>query len=80
MPFYWFVWTDEIIEHLAQHGVTREEFAAVVCNPQWQGNSASSGRPMATGWTEEGRYLLCVYEFIDEVTILPVTAYEPDEE
>ena len=28
------------------------------------------------GETLDGRYLLCVYEYIDELTILPITAYE----
>lgn len=34
MPFYFFVWTPEIIAHLAQHDVTPEEFEQVVTNPR----------------------------------------------
>ena len=26
MPYYFFVWTPEIVEHLAEHDVTPEEF------------------------------------------------------
>ena len=30
MPYFEFLWTDEIIEHLADHGVTVDEFEHVV--------------------------------------------------
>jgi len=30
MPFYFFHWTDEIVEHLADNGVTPDEFEAVM--------------------------------------------------
>ena len=33
MPYYEFVWTDEIIEHLAEHGVGPKDFEAAVMNP-----------------------------------------------
>lgn len=39
-----------------------------------------TGRPIAFGVTAAGRLLVCVYEHIDDDTILPVTAFEPDEE
>jgi hypothetical protein len=28
------------------------------------------------GYTTAGRYLICVYELIDDVTVYPITAYE----
>jgi len=31
------------------------------------------------GYTADGRYVMAVYEELDEVTILPVTAYEVPE-
>lgn len=77
MPFYYFIWTDEIIEHLALHEVTQEEFEDVVCDPDRVEQSRSSDRLVALGYTSTGRYLACVYELIDETTVLPVTAYEP---
>ena len=41
--------------------------------------SRSSGRPCCWGETSDGRHLFCVYEFLDDMTIIPVTAYEvPD--
>lgn len=78
MPMYFFYWTDEIVDHLDQHGVSIEEFETIVQQPDRQGISRSSGRPFAVGQTEDGRVLLCVYEFIDDVTIEPVTACEID--
>ena len=79
MPFYLFIWDGENEEHLAEHGITPEEFSEVVCDPYRVEKSRSSGRPIAFGYTSSGRYLACVYEMIDETSIYPVTAYEPEE-
>ena len=76
MPFYFFHWDDETEEHIQQHGVSADEFEAVVCEPDQLDESRSTGRPIAFGWTGDGRYLCCIYEHIDEDTILPITAYE----
>ena len=79
MPFYLFVWNDAIVQHLAEHGVLPEEFEEVVCSPQSTKSSRTAGRPVAFGETVEGRSLVCVYELLDEVTVLPVTAFEGEE-
>jgi hypothetical protein len=79
MAFFNFLWTDEIVEHLAEHGVTQDDFEHVVSNPTRRGTSRSSGLPVAWGHTEDGRYILAVYEELDDGTILPVTAYEVPE-
>ncbi len=76
MPFYFFAWTDETVEHLAEHGVMPEEFEEVLCDPMATETSRTTGRPVALGFTAEGRYLVCVYEHADADTIIPVTAYE----
>ena len=77
MPYYFFQWTAEIIEHLAENGVSPEEFEAVVCNPTEATTSRSSGRPAAIGDIAPGRRLFCVYELLDDkMTVIPVTAYE----
>jgi hypothetical protein len=80
MPFYLFTWTDEIIAHLAENGVESEEFEFVVCNPQFVDTSRASGRPISIGRSCDGRTLVCVYELLDDVTVLPVTAFEPEAE
>jgi hypothetical protein len=80
MPYYFFVWTEQRIAHLADNDVTPEEFEEVVCNPAGTTVSHSSGRPIAYGKTSTGRTLMCVYEFADSDTVVPFTAFEPDEE
>ena len=47
MPHVLFVWNDEIVEYLAEHGPT-----------------------------STGKYLACVFEYIDRDQVIPVTAYE----
>ena len=58
------------------HGVTPEEFESVVDTSGMRGRSRATGRPCCWGNTPDGRYVICVYEYIDEMTILPITAYE----
>jgi hypothetical protein len=74
-----FIWTDEIVEHLAEHGVSQDDFERVVSRPDSKGVSRSTGLPCAWGYTEDGRYIIAVYEEIDDTTVLPVTAYEVPE-
>lgn len=76
MPYYDFVWNAEIIGHLEEHGISAEDFEEVVSSPQEIGESKSSGRPCCWGETPDGRLLFCVFEKINDNTILPVTAYE----
>jgi hypothetical protein len=79
MPYYYFMWTDEIVEHLAEHGLTPEDFERVVCNPTDVRKSRSSDLPAAFGYTEDGRHIIAVYDFLDDMTILPMPAYEVPE-
>jgi hypothetical protein len=76
MPFFDFFWNDEIVEHLAEHGVSVGDFEEVVSNPELRGESRTTRRPCCWGEAVDGRYLFCVYEYVDEMTIVPVTAYE----
>ncbi len=79
MPCFLFVWDSETEDHLLQNGVTAEEFEDVVCNPDSVGESRSSGRPIAFGYSQSGKYLACVYEMIDPDTVLPITGYEVED-
>jgi len=79
VPYYEFIWTDALVDHVTEHGVSLDEFEHVVCSPSSKGYSHSSGLPAAWGYTPEGRYLMAVYEQLDLVTLLPVTAYEVHE-
>ena len=76
MPYFEFLWTDEIISHLADHGIRPDEFEEVVKFPEMRATSRSSGRPCCWGELPDGRHVFCVYEKLDDLTILPVTAYE----
>lgn len=76
MPHFFMVWNDEIIEYLSQHGVTPDEFEEVVLNADKIQHSRSSGRPIVFGPTSTGKFLACVFEMIDDISIIPITAYE----
>ena len=79
MAYVHFIWTDEIVDHLAEHGISQDDFEQVVCHPVGKGLSRSTGLPVAWGYTADGRYIMAVYEQIDRLTVLPVTAYEVPE-
>ena len=64
------------VEHIARHGVSVREVEQVLRNPVDTDVSESSGRPIAFGRTSKGRFLAVVYEQVDEVTVMPCTAYE----
>lgn len=76
MPFYLFFWTPHREAKLREHGVSVEDFEAIVQDPEEVERSRSSGRLIAFGDDSEGRYLACVYLLDDdEMTIFPITAY-----
>ena len=79
MPTFNFLWTEEIVEHLAEHGISQDDFEHVVCNPESKGVSRSSNLPCVWGYTDGGLYIIAIYEELDDLTILPVTAYEVPE-
>lgn len=76
---YFYVWTPEIVAHLAEHGVTPDEFEEIVSNPDYEDNSRSSGNPLAFGSTSGDKFLCCVFRRLDDDTIEPITAYEVGE-
>lgn len=79
MAFFHFLWTEEIIEHVAEHDLTQDDFEQVVSHPLRRGISRSSGLPAAWGYTDDGRYVIAVYDQLDDLTVIPVTAYEVPE-
>ena len=79
MAYFDIIWTDEIIAHLAEHGISPDDFEQVVMSPERTGTSKSSGNPTAWGHTPDGRYIMAVYEKVDFATLVPVTAYEVPE-
>ena len=79
MPYFEFLWLDDAIEHLAEHGISCDDFEYVVERSKDRGTSRSSGLPTAWGRTPDGRYIMAVFEPVDAVTLRPVTAYEVPE-
>jgi len=67
------------IEHIAEHGLTPEDIECVMENFIAERASKSSGRPIRFGFTPDGRYVAVVFEWMDDVTVYPVTAYEVED-
>ena len=76
------IWNDEPegnIEHIDQHGLTVEDVEFVLENNEVSATSNSSGLPCVFGYTPDDRYIIVVFEQIDDDTIYPVTAYDVPE-
>lgn len=69
MAFYWYVWTPRAEHKIAQHGITRDEFEQVVENAERVELSRTSD-------TGTRRRLCCVFDMADDVTVVPLTAYD----
>jgi hypothetical protein len=80
MPYVDIFWNyeddDGNVAHIAEHDLTPEDVNAVLMAPDATSVSRSSGRPIAFGYTPDGRYIGVVYEEIDDHTLYPVTAFE----
>jgi hypothetical protein len=79
MNYIDFIWTDAVVQHLAEHGISQDDFEHVVLNPVGTSVSRTSGFPASFGHTPNGRYIITVYERLDDFTVLPITAYEVPE-
>ena len=78
MPWFDFFWYGENLKHVGEHGVSREEFEEVViAATETAIETSDSGSDMVRGETAAGRFLVCIFDQVDDVTIIPVTAYEP---
>ena len=63
MPYFQYQWTAEIEEHVAEHGLTPEDFEHVVNNAVKFVDSRSSDLPAAFGYTNDGRYIFAVFDY-----------------
>jgi hypothetical protein len=76
------IWNDDPggnIEHVDEHGLTVEDVEFVLENAEGGDTSHSSGLPCVFGYTPDGRYIIVVFEQVDEDTVYPVTAYDVPE-
>jgi hypothetical protein len=67
------------VEHVEEHDLTADDVDDVLTNYEATGISESSGRPCVFGHTTDGRYIMVVYEEVDDQTVIPVTAYDVPE-
>ncbi|HEX4054369.1 MAG TPA: hypothetical protein VHX86_08895 [Tepidisphaeraceae bacterium] len=82
MPHLEVIWIsgpDGNVQHLAEHGVTREEAEDVLADPIATDVSRSTGRPIAFGFTRSGRKPAVVYERVDRMTAYPITAFDVED-
>lgn len=70
-----FIWTPEIEQHLAEHGVTVDDYEYAFENLFREGNSVTSDLPAFLGPALDGRTLFGVYRLIDDIDAEPVTTY-----
>jgi uncharacterized DUF497 family protein len=67
------------VQHIAEHGLTREDVEDVLFGFHELHTSRSTGRPIAFGFASGGEYLAVVFEWVDDETVYPVTAYMLEE-
>jgi uncharacterized DUF497 family protein len=69
--------------HIAEHGLTPDEVESALFDEQTTFDvSDSSGRPIAFGVTNTGRFIVVVFEVLnvaDPLVIRPITAYDVPE-
>ena len=67
------------VEHVEEHDLTTDDVDHVLETPEATDTSKSSGRPCVFGHVPDGRYIVVLYEEVDDDTVIPVTAYEVPE-
>ena len=67
------------VQHIADHGLTVEDVEHVLTHPCSEGVGRSTGLPVVWGYTPDDRYIIVVYEKVDQETIRVITAYEVPE-
>ena len=62
---------DGNVQHIAQHGISKEEVEEVLEFPDGSSTSRSSGRPILFGETSTGKTIAVIYDEVDEGHRLP---------
>lgn len=82
MPHFEFIWDHEPngnVDKCAQHGLTQDDVENVFARPTKRTRSRSSDFPLWKGRALDGREVVVVFEWVDEVTVFPITAYVPED-
>jgi hypothetical protein len=64
------------VQHIAQHGLTKDDVQSVFDGPEDEDISRATGQPMVFGTISDGRYIAVVYEQVDADSVYPITDYE----
>ena len=70
------VWDADTEQYIALHGLTRQDVVNALWFPTAEDSSDSSGRPVRFGHALDGRLIIVVFEMMDHITVMPITAYE----
>jgi uncharacterized DUF497 family protein len=70
---------DGNVQHIAEHDLTVDDVEEALAAPVSEGFSDSTGFPAIWGYVPDGRFVIVIYEQIDDETIRPITAYEVPE-
>src|SRR5262249_46342084 len=78
MPYSTIIWDDDDdphgnVQHIAEHDLTIDDVEAVLADPKSRGRSDSSDLPAVWGHVPDGRFIIVVFEQIDEDTIRVIT-------
>ena len=81
MKLFRILWDDDDqsdgnVMHIAEHGLTIEDVEHVLENPTRETVSRSTGCPCCFGYTQNGEFIIVVYDHVDDETVYPITAYE----
>ena len=84
MAYYEYLWSDENggnVEHIAEHGLTPDDWEFVFENFEDEGISKTTCRPIRFGYTPDDRHIVVVFEWLDDeqILVLPMTAYDAPE-
>jgi hypothetical protein len=67
------------VRHIAEHGLTKEDVEEVLLGIHELDTSRTTGRPIGFGFTSTGAFICVIFEWLDEATAYPITAYVLEE-
>ena len=70
---------DGNVQHVAEHDLMVEDVEQVLAAPVSEGRSKSTGYPAVWGYVPDGRFIIVVFDEIDDDTLRVITAYEVPE-
>jgi hypothetical protein len=79
MPFYYIQWTESFTAKINSRGIAPEEIEDVIYDPDDKDISRSSGLPLWSGWSRYGNWVSVIFDWQDQDTVRPVSAFKPGE-